>query len=193
MRSSKLFCTYYGYTMVIHTYSLPYLSYLSWMALAMKFNKRTYSSPKEFFTDLCFPIRNRKRLKEVKNKGLLSQAFRERLMLAVTAVYGCRYCSYFHAKLALKDGISQEEIGHLLSGDVDGCPAKEAMAVLYAQYWAESNAHPDPEAVQKLQKVYGFEKAEAIHLMLRMIRLGNLLGNSWDYLLYCISFGKWRG
>ena len=113
-------------------------------------------------------------------------------MLAVTSVEGCRYCSYFHSKLALKGGISQEEIGKLLSGDVEGCPEEEALAVLYAQHWAESNARPDPEAIQKLQEIYGSEKAEAIHLMLRMIRLGNLLGNTWDYLLHRISFGKWR-
>jgi AhpD family alkylhydroperoxidase len=161
------------------------------MTLAGKFSKRTYRSPKELFDDLCFPVRNRKRLKEARNKGLLSPAFQERLMLAVTAVEGCRYCSYFHARLALKARISQEEIGRLLSGDVDGCPEEEALAMLYAQHWAESGAHPDPDAVQKLQEVYGSEKVEAIHLMLRMIRLGNLLGNSWDYLLYRISFGKW--
>ena len=36
------------------------------------------------------------------------------------------------------------------------------------------------------------EKAEAIHLMLHMIRLGNLLGNTWDYILFRVSFGRWR-
>jgi len=113
-------------------------------------------------------------------------------MLAVTSVEGCRYCSYFHSRLALKCGVSQEEIKKLLSGDFKDCPEGEAIAILYAQHWAESNAHPDPEADQKLQEIYGFEKAEAIHLMLRMIRLGNLLGNTWDYFLYRISFGKWR-
>lgn len=114
-------------------------------------------------------------------------------MLAVTAVDGCRYCSYFHAKQALKSGVTPEEISQLLSGDVDGCPQEEAVAVIYAQHWAESDAHPSPEALRKLQQTYGVEKTAAIHLMLRMIRLGNLLGNSWDYLLYRISFGKWRG
>ena len=158
----------------------------------MKFNKRTYSSPKELFADLFFPIRNRKRLKEATNKELLSPAFRERLMLAVTAVDGCRDCSYFHAKQALKSGITPEEISQLLSRDVDNCPEEEAVAVIYAQHWAESDAYPDPEAVQKLQATYGIEKTEVIHLMLRMIRLGNLLGNTWDYLLYRISFGRWR-
>ncbi len=158
----------------------------------MKFNKRTYRSLKELFTDLCFPIRNRRKLREVRNKELLSPAFQERLMLAVTSVEGCRYCSYLHSRLALKGGVSQEEIGKLLSGDFEDCPEEEALAVLYAQHWAESSARPDLEAVQKLRGTYGSEKSEAIHLMLRMIRLGNLLGNTWDYLLYRISFGRWR-
>jgi hypothetical protein len=29
-----------------------------------------------------------------------------------------------------------------------------------------------------------------IHLILRMIRAGNLMGNSWDYILNRISFGR---
>jgi len=159
----------------------------------MKFNKRTYKNPKELFKDLWFPIRNRRQLKEVMNSGAISSAFRERLMLAVTAVDGCRYCSYFHARQALKSGVTSREISQLLSGDVNGCPEEEAVAVIYAQHWAESDAHPDPEAVWKLQQIYGAERTEEINLLLRMIRLGNLLGNSWDYLLYCISFGNWRG
>jgi AhpD family alkylhydroperoxidase len=162
------------------------------MPLVMRFNKRTYVSLKDLLKDLILPFRKRKQLREVKNKRLLSPAFRERLMLAVTAVERCRYCSYFHSKLALKGGIPQEEIGKLLSGDVQDCPKEEVIAILYAQHWAESNAQPDPEAVQKLQEIYGSEKAEAIHLMLHMIRLGNLLGNTWDYLLFRVSFGKWR-
>ena len=92
----------------------------------------------------------------------------------------------------MKSGVSQEEIGKLLSGEVGRCPEEEALAILYAQHWAESNACPDPEAVDSLKEKYGTEKADAIHLMLRMIRLGNLIGNSWDYLLYRVSFGKWR-
>ena len=162
------------------------------MPLVMRFNKRTYVSLKDLLKDLILPFRKRKQLREVKNKRLLSPAFRERLMLAVTAVERCRYCSYFHSKLALKGGIPQEEIGKLLSGDVQDCPKEEVIAILYAQHWAESNAQPDPEAVQKLQEIYGSERAEAIHLMLHMIRLGNLLGNTWDYLLFRVLFGKWR-
>jgi len=95
-------------------------------------------------------------LKEITNKELISPAFRERLMLAVTAVNGCRYCSYFHAKQALKSGLTPSEIGQLLSGDVTYCPEEQAIALIYAQHWAEYDAHPDPEAVLKLQAELSF-------------------------------------
>ncbi len=173
------------------SFSSPYCKRVSSAVPVMKFNKRTYNNPKELIADLWFPIRNRKELKEITNKELISPAFRERLMLAVTAVNGCRYCSYFHARRALKSGVPPEEISRLLSGDIDACPEEEAIAVMYAQHWTELDAHPGPEAVRRLQQTYGVEKVRAIHLMLRMIRLGNLLGNTWDYLLYRISFGKY--
>jgi AhpD family alkylhydroperoxidase len=157
----------------------------------MKFRKRFYQNPKDLFLDLCYPIRNRKRLKEASQ--LIPAAFRERLMLAVTAVNGCRYCSYFHTRQALQSGIESDEISRLLSGDIDGCPVEEAVAVLYAQHWAESNAHPDPDTVSRLYQTYGSEKAEAIDVLLHMIHLGNLLGNTWDFFLYIVSFGRFKG
>jgi AhpD family alkylhydroperoxidase len=157
----------------------------------MKFGKRTYMNLKEFFSDILFLTRNRKKMREVNKGTIISPAFRERMMLAVTAVNRCRYCSYFHTGEALKSGLVQEEISRLLSGEVTECPPEEASAVIYAQHWAESNACPDPIIVQKLQETYGQEKADAIQLVLRMIRTGNLSGNSWDYLLYRLSFGNW--
>jgi AhpD family alkylhydroperoxidase len=156
----------------------------------MKFPKRIYRNPKEFLADVWFALKNMNRLKTLGKKKIVSPAFRERLMLAVTAVNGCRYCSYFHARQALKSGLSKTEVRGLLSGDVAGCPEDEAIAVIYAQHWAETNAHPDPEAIQRLRQAYGSEKTEAIHLLLRMIRLANLSGNSWDCLMYRLSFGK---
>ncbi len=112
-------------------------------------------------------------------------------MLAVTAVYGCRYCSYLHARQGLKSGVSQQEAAALLAGSLETCPPEEAVALLYAQHWAESNASPDAEAVQRFEHTYGTEKAKAINLVLRMIRIGNLSGNLWDYCLYRLSRGKW--
>ena len=156
----------------------------------MKFRKRIYNNPKQFLADLWFPFKNRKTLKEIKAGKLLSPSFQERLMLAVTGVNECRYCSYFHSGQALKSGISPEEIEMLLSSTFGACPNEEKTGILYAQHWAETDAHPDPEAVVKLQETYGDEKTRAIHLILRMIRTGNLMGNSFDYLLFLLTFGK---
>lgn len=158
----------------------------------MRFNKRVYGSCREFLKDVRFAIRNRKRIKRVMKKGLVPAAFRERLMIVVTAVYGCRYCSWAHTREALRSGLSREEIANLFSGSIEDCHEEEAIALLYAQHWAESNAKPIPESVQRLEQAYGAEKVEAVNLVLHMIRLGNLLGNSLDYLLYRVSFGKWR-
>jgi AhpD family alkylhydroperoxidase len=156
----------------------------------MKFKKRTYKNPCAFFKDLWFLTKNSGKIRKTMKSGIISPEFRERLMLAVTAVNGCKYCSYYHSKQALKTGLTQEEIDLLLAGSIANCPEDEEIALIYAQYWAEANARPDADAVSKLIEVYGDEKAEAIDIVLHMIRLGNLSGNTWDYFLYRISFGK---
>jgi AhpD family alkylhydroperoxidase len=157
----------------------------------MNFKKRFYTSAREFATDILYLTRNIRWLRRRNSLGIISPAFRERLMLAVTAVYGCRYCSYFHAKRGLKSGVDSEEAVVLLAGSLEMCPTEEAIALLYAQHWAESNANPDTEAVERLERAYGAEKVKAINLALRMVRIGNLAGNLWDYFLYRLSRGKW--
>jgi len=113
----------------------------------------------------------------------ISRSFAEKIMLAVTAVNGCRYCSYGHAKTALASGVSPEEVDLLLSGEIGHVSANEAPALFFAQHYAENGDHPDPEMVQKLVKTYGQEKARDILAHIRMITLGNLSGNTFDALL----------
>jgi AhpD family alkylhydroperoxidase len=159
-------------------------------AMSKPFNKRYYSNLSQFWRDFRYPLQNRDKLKLAMGGDLISMAFRERLMLAVTAVNGCRYCSYFHAKEALRAGLPKDEIRAMQDGIVDNAPAEELLALLYAQHWAESNAQPDPDVRQKLVESYGTRQTEAIDIVLRIIRLGNLLGNTTDYWLYRLSFGR---
>ena len=157
-----------------------------------KFQRRTYNNLGEFIEDLRFILGKRPLVRKAMRGDLISPAFRERLMNTVTQVNGCRYCRYFHAREALKAGIPAQELKILLTGIIpDNCPNEEYPALLYAQHWADSNAHPDPTMTKKLTQIYGEEIAEAIHIILRMIRMGNLLGNTWDYWLYRISFARW--
>jgi hypothetical protein len=41
-----------------------------------------------------------------------------------------------------------------------------------------------------MQGVYGEETLKAIEIVLRMIRMGNLMGNTFDYVLFKVSFGR---
>ena len=123
-------------------------------------------------------LRNRPKIKIAMRGDVVSEKFRERLMLMVTQVNGCRYCSYYHAKEALKAGISKDDLEFLLEGAIPtDTPKDEIPALLYAQHWAESDSHPDPKIQQKLVNTYGVEKFDAIEMILRMIRVGNLSGN----------------
>ncbi len=155
-----------------------------------RFNRRIYAGMGELTADLVWPLRQRQRLRRAMRGRLLSPQFRERLMMAVTAVNQCRYCSYFHARESLRVGLPPEEVRSLLEGNLHHAPEEELPALLYAQHWAESNGAPDAAARQQLQQTYGPERAEAIETVLRLIRTGNLLGNTADWLLYRLSLGR---
>jgi AhpD family alkylhydroperoxidase len=123
--------------------------------------------------------------------GEISPAFRERLMMVVTEVNGCRYCSAYHSALSVRAGVSTDELRTLLGGEIpQDSPAEELPALAYAQHWAQNDARPEPDAHRGLVETYGEEKAAMIDLILRMIRAGNLAGNSWDWFLDRISFGR---
>lgn len=156
------------------------------------FTRRTYGSPGEFLGDVRTLLSRREVLKTAMRGELISPAFRERLMMVVTQVNNCRYCRYYHSREALRTGVSNGELQDLLDGDLpQESPEEELPALAYAQHWAEQNGAPDPQAQGKIETIYGQERARAIEVVLRMIRIGNLSGNTWDYLLYRLSFGRW--
>ncbi len=155
------------------------------------FRRRTYRGPIEFLGDVRFLVRNRSALKAAIRSGAMSFGFRERLMMVVTEVNGCRYCSWYHSAQSIKAGLSEVELRELLAGQVpEGAPAEELPALVYARHWAQADARPDPQATRSLTEVYSAGGAAAIQVVLRTIRAGNLMGNSLDWLLYKASFGR---
>jgi AhpD family alkylhydroperoxidase len=157
-----------------------------------KFKRRSYHRLGELFSDLRAVLSERKNIGLLMRGELIAPAFRERLFLSVTTVNDCRYCSFVHSRQAFMEGISNEEIRALCDGVLDSCPSTETSALFYAQHWAEANATPNPEARERLVEVYGEQAARAIELALRIIRISNLLGNTLNYVLYRISFGRWE-
>ena len=144
--------------------------------------KRTYSSILEPLVDLGHILKAPVRaLAVVGGKGL-SHTFRERLMLTVTGVNDCRYCTFLHSRLGKAAGLSAEEIQALLNGRLDGIDDHELPAVQYALHWAESGGQADVGEWEALVEFYGKKTARRIETALRMIRIGNLTGNTFDRL-----------
>ena len=110
----------------------------------------------------------------------VNKEFAERIMLAVTEVNGCRYCSYFHSKQALEAGMTTEEIKQLANGDLDDVPPGQLPAVLFAQHYAETVGKPEEQLVNQLYDTYGQVDGRAILGYIRMIMIGNSYGNAFD-------------
>nr|WP_262917794.1 carboxymuconolactone decarboxylase family protein [Muricauda sp. F6463D] len=109
---------------------------------------------------------------------LVDQNFVKRIQLAVTEVNGCAICSYGHAKMALRQGMSNEEINSFLSegGGGEFIMPEEAKAILFAQHFAESKGYPKKYAYNAIVKEYGKEKAQIILSASQLMLVGNMYG-----------------
>lgn len=154
------------------------------------FKKRRYRKVGVFWSDLCFVWRQRKKIIGILRGKTIDPGFRERLMLAVTAVNDCRYCSFVHTRQALREGVSREEIAGLYDGHIEQLPENEQTALLYAQHWVEMAGAPEEDLKEKLRSEYGEDMADRIETAIRLINWNNLSGNTFDWLLYTVSFGR---
>ncbi len=141
----------------------------------MEYNKRIFST-NEFFVILKDAFGSMKYMRISRKKKLLDENFTHRIMLCVTEVNGCRACSYFHTELALKDGMSDEEITSILSGSLEEIPPGEGAGLFFVQHYADKQGQYDKEAWNRLVEEYGIEKARAILASARMIMMGNVYG-----------------
>jgi AhpD family alkylhydroperoxidase len=149
---------------------------------ATPFMRRIYDVP-HFLRDIREVMTHAEDIREASRAGRVSKAFREKIMLAVTYVNGCRWCNYGHTRAALREGVSEDELRHLVEGEFALLPEGEVVALVFAQHYAETEGHPDQEALQRLEETYGQDAARDIIAYIRLITMGNLLGNTFDALI----------
>lgn len=134
--------------------------------------------------DIGFLLLNSPKIIEVIRDKKITRVFIEKIMTVTTAVNGCVYCTWFHAKQAIESGISEEEVRNMLNLQFQADATEfETMALLYAQHFAETNRNPDPAMTKNLFDYYGEKTANQITLFIRMIFFGNLYGNTWEAVL----------
>lgn len=146
------------------------------------FNKRIYNFP-TFMADVRSVIAHMDDLRNAARGSRVSRAFAEKIMLVVSQVNGCRYCTYGHTRAALAAGVSEAELQKLFRGEFGEFPEQEVVALTFAQHYAETRCQPDAQAWQRVVDFYGEQTAQDILAYLRMITFGNLFGNTFDALL----------
>lgn len=137
--------------------------------------KRKFSFAETYQIFLRVPGAMAKLIRNKRTK-LLSDQFVERLQLAVTEVNGCPACSYAHTLMALKQGMSNEEIDSFLSGDGRFVRPEEAKAILFAQHYADTGCRPEQAAYDAIVDEYGPEKAAVILAAVQVMTAGNAYG-----------------
>jgi AhpD family alkylhydroperoxidase len=148
----------------------------------MPFRKRFYR-PRAFVSDLAGIVWHLPDLVSAARSKRVSHALGEKIMLVVTGVNGCRYCSYAHTRMALRNGVGAEELEKLLTLDLDGFPPDQVVALAFAQHYAESGCHPDPAAARRFHQYYGPQWSQDIMSYVRFISFANLCGNTVDAFL----------
>lgn len=137
--------------------------------------KKKFSLQEMYRAFVLIPSAVAKMIKN-KKKKLVNKDFVERLQLAVTEVNGCPACSYAHTHMALKQGMSNEEINSFLSGDGTFINQEEAKAIVFAQHFADTRGFPKKDAYKSIIDEYGEEKARIILSAAQLMIAGNIYG-----------------
>jgi AhpD family alkylhydroperoxidase len=111
-----------------------------------------------------------------RDRKLLDPQFVERLMLAVTQVNGCAVCSYAHTRIALKEGIPAEEVQAFISGDPRFVREEEAVAIAFAQHYADTKGIVDSAVYAHVLSEYGIEKTGIIVAAIQIMMIANIVG-----------------
>jgi AhpD family alkylhydroperoxidase len=116
-------------------------------------------------------------------KPRLPASLREEVMLAVTSVNDCRYCSWVHTGLALENGVDMEDLGMLLGKSLDNVEEREAVAILFGKHFADTVRQPSAQARAKLAAHFSPAEQREIMAYIHAIYFANLTGNSADAIL----------
>lgn len=110
-----------------------------------------------------------------------SLPFCERILLVVSGVNACSYCSWLHSHVALRNGLSTAEVEQLLNQLIPQvAEEKDITALLFALHYAQSGGQPLAAEVEYLKDDYTLTEARGIQGLCAVIHFGNLCGNTFD-------------
>lgn len=145
-------------------------------SIASRKNFKRKFSIWELYRSLVYVPRAMSKLTRNNKSKLVDKQFLERLQLAVTEVNGCAACSYQHTKMALSQGMSNEEISSFLMGNDSFIKPEEAKAIMFAQHFADSRGFPKKYTFDAIVKEYSEKQAYIILSAVQVMIAGNIYG-----------------
>jgi AhpD family alkylhydroperoxidase len=111
----------------------------------------------------------------------ISQAFRERLMLAVAAENRCWYCQTAHRLFGAAAGVPLAQAARLLRGEDDDLPERERLALGFVRDLARRGFRSRDEALwEELGAHWSDAERAAIESTAHVMNLANRFGNTFD-------------
>jgi AhpD family alkylhydroperoxidase len=124
-------------------------------------------------------------------KPATSRSLREKVIIGVTSVNDCRWCSWLHTGIALRHGVDLDELQSLLGSGTFGTAAdREPTAILFAQHFADTRRRPTPAARLALARRFTPYQRLEIMAWIHFIYYTNLSGNSAD--AWLARFRGWK-
>lgn len=183
MKAKHVILTLFGVAAGVAGSYIAAQAYRQARAKCPPFRRRTYRNSHELIEDFRYFWDDPTRLADMRTNTRINPAFGEKLMLAVTGVNGCRYCSRLHSRTAEYLGVSSAETTSLLRGEIAGGTVEEAPALVFAQHYTEQEGRPDPDMVQRLVQTYDERTARDISNYVRLFSMCTLVGNTLDALV----------
>lgn len=117
-------------------------------------------------------------------KHEIDPGFREELMLAVSELNHCRYCTWAHHEWAQMVGVSDEELAHVEQMDPSGFDRRKWLAISYVRALVTAQfGRVDKELVREMNANYSPMEIKEIEIVARIMDIGNRAANTWDALL----------
>jgi AhpD family alkylhydroperoxidase len=114
-------------------------------------------------------------------KEEVDAGFREELMLAVSQLNGCIYCSWGHHEWAQISGVSNEELARLEQLDPTGFDRRKWVAISYVRALVKENfVRVQPQLRRAMQHKYSAREIRNIELIANVMDVGNRGSNTFD-------------
>ncbi|MBK9520048.1 MAG: carboxymuconolactone decarboxylase family protein [Rhodocyclaceae bacterium] len=147
------------------------------------FRKRTITT-RQLIGDVLSLTPNAGIIYRVWLKHEIDPGFREELMLAVSELNQCRYCTWAHHEWAQMVGVSDDELAHIEQLDPTGFNRKKWLAISYVRALVAASFRPiDEVLVGEMKANYSAQEIKEIDIVARIMDIANRSANTWDALL----------